>query len=177
VARASIHFDNFQTGSVSQQLRLLRSGRTAVHRRCEQSRRPSTRTSTYYRHPQPRQPELAHNTRHHCCITRTRKVSVRATSIEPPPARQGRQGINQYLHSVADRAGLAHQQRDRLEDRVLRPSRAVQRCDLPGEVDQRAGRLLRPRTVRQSDLRHQCQNFRVRGIETQIVARATQGLT
>ncbi len=64
------------------------------------------------------------------------------------------QGVPQYCIPAEDRTGLADEQRGRLENGVLRPPPAVQWRLLPGEMDQRAGRLLRSRPARQPDFRH-----------------------
>ena len=71
----------------------------------------------------------------------------------------------------------ADQQRDRLEDRILRPSPAVERRRVPGELGQRAGRVLRSRRGRQIFYNTNGQNFLIKGIETSLVARVVSGLT
>ena len=58
----------------------------------------------------------------------------------------------------------AHQQRDRLEDRVLRAPPAVERCHLSRELGQRPGGLLRPGPGGQYFLQHQRSEFPGQGL-------------
>ena len=61
------------------------------------------------------------------------------------PHAPGPDGVASVPARLSLRLRQADQQRDRLEDGVLRPSPAVEWRHLPGELEQRAGRVLRSR--------------------------------
>ena len=89
----------------------------------------------------------------------------------------GPDGVAQYCDSAVVLLRQADQQRDRLEDGILRPSPAVERRRVPRELGQRPGRVLRPRRGRQLFYDTNGQNFLIKGIETSLVARVMTGLT
>ena len=67
----------------------------------------------------------------------------------------GRAGDRAVLLTARICLRQSDQQRDRLEDRILRPPPAVERCRLPRRLEQRAGRLLRSGRPRECGLRYQ----------------------
>ena len=64
-------------------------------------------------------------------------------------------GVPQYLDSVVVPFRQVDEQRDRVEDGILRPSPAMERSGVPRELGQCPGRFLRPGLDRQHFLQHQ----------------------
>ena len=100
---------------------------------------------------EPRQPHLAHHAGRHAVLHVVagiptgwfqRRAAVRMHAPGPD-------GQPQYVTPSLVPLRQPDQQRDRLEDGVLRPSPAVERRRLPGELGQRADRVLRSRLDRQ----------------------------
>ena len=103
--------------------------------------------------------------------TRGRRVFGRALSIATPAATSRTPGIPQYCSPLAYRFRQSDQQRDRLENRILRPPPAMERRGLPRGLEQRAGRLLRSGRPRQRRLRRRTdQTIEFADVETSFVA-------
>jgi len=81
------------------------------------------------------------------------------------------------LFSAVIRLRQSHQQRNRLENRILRPPPAVERRGLPRGLEQRTGRLLRSGVLGNVGFGTNGPDYRIHGVETSFVAVLAEGLT
>ena len=87
-------------------------------------------------------------------------------------------GVPQYFIPELLHLRQADQQRDRLEDGILRPPPAVERRRVPGELGQRAGRLLRSRAwSATSSSTPTARTSVIKGVETSLSRGSPTGLT
>ena len=126
---------------------------------------------------EPRQSDLARHAGRHGVLHVVAGLPSRR--LQPDRRRAAhhrrRMAVPQYVVPKSYQSDKSDQQRDRLEDGISGSSPAVERRGLPGELERRADRVLQSR--RQygnlvSDTNGQ--NFRVRGIETSLVARVDE---
>ena len=116
-----------------------------------------------------------------CCTTPGRRASAPAASIaersdRSPPTRSPPLATA-ARHPPPATTRHSDQQRDRLEDRVVRSPRAVQRRGLPGRLEEHADRIFDPGVTGNLSFTTNGGEYRVRGVETTLVARVTHGLT
>ena len=111
-----------------------------------------------------------------CCTTPGRRVSGRARSTAAPAATSRTpQGIPQYCSPLSFASDNLTNNELGWKTRILRSPAAVERRDLSGKLEQRAGRVLRPGRARQPRLRHQRPELPRPRLETSFIAALTAG--
>ena len=133
-----------------------------------------------YRLQEPRQPELEGHRR--SLLYYTWSQGYRPGGFNRAPGTSAnvpdQNGVGQYFTPAGYAPDTVDQQRDRLEDAMVRSPPRVQRRGLQGRLEKCAAGVLRSA----SDLGNLTfntngPNYRVKGVETQLVARVTRGLT
>jgi len=87
----------------------------------------------------------------------------------------GQSGHRAVLLAAGIHIRQSHQQRGGVENRVFRPPPAMERRPLPGKMGQCADRVLRPGVLGNVGFGANGPNYRVRGLETSLIAALLPG--